>query len=182
MSNLSTWSVDPAHSHVEFAVRHLMISTVKGRFAEFAGTVELDPADLTTAKLSVTINAASVDTRTTDRDNHLRSADFFDVANHPTITYASKRVEKRGDDYAVIGDLTLRGVTREVPLAVSLTGQAKDPWGNQKMAFEATAKINRNDFGLTWNAALEAGGVLVGEEVKISIDVQLLAAAAQAAA
>jgi len=182
MSNLSTWSVDPAHSHVEFAVRHLMISTVKGRFAEFTGTVEVDPTDLTTATLNVSINTASVDTRTTDRDNHLRSADFFDAASYPTITYASKRVEKRGEDYTVIGDLTIRGVTREVPLAVSLTGQARDPWGNQKMAFEATAKINRTDFGLTWNAALEAGGVLVGEEVKISIDVQLLAAAARVAA
>lgn len=182
MSSLSTWSIDPAHSHVEFAVRHLMISTVKGRFAEFTGTVEVDPTDLTSAKLNVTINTASLDTRTTDRDNHLRSADFFDVANHPTITYVSKRVEKRGDDYTVIGDLTIRGVIREVPLTVTLTGQAKDPWGNQKMAFEATAKINRTDFGLTWNAALEAGGVLVGEEVKISIDVQLLAASAQVAA
>lgn len=182
MSNLSTWSIDPAHSHVEFAVRHLMISTVKGRFAEFTGTVEVDPADLATARLGVTINTASLDTRTTDRDNHLRSADFFDVANHPTLTYVSRRVERNGDSYLVIGDLTIRGVTREVPLAVALTGQAKDPWGNQKMAFEATAKINRTDFGLTWNAALEAGGVLVGEEVKISIDVQLLAAAARAAA
>jgi polyisoprenoid-binding protein YceI len=159
-----------------------MISTVKGRFGEFTGTVEVDPADLTTARLTVTVNTASLDTRTTDRDNHLRSADFFDVANHPTLTYVSRRVERNGDSYRVIGDLTIRGVTREVPLAVTLTGQAKDPWGNQKMAFEATARINRTDFGLNWNAALEAGGVLVGEEVKISIDVQLLAAAARAAA
>ena len=182
MPQLSTWSIDPAHTHIEFAVRHLMISTVKGRFAEFSGTVQLDPADLTTAKLDVNINVASLDTRVTDRDNHLRSADFFDAANHPAITFTSRKVEQQGDAYRVVGDLTIRGVTREVPLAVSLEGQAKDPWGNQRMAFAATAKINRADFGLTWNAALEAGGVVVGEEVKITIDVELIAAAAQAAA
>lgn len=182
MSQLSTWSIDPAHTHIEFAVRHLMISTVKGRFAEFSGNVQLDPADLTTAKLDVNINVASIDTRVTDRDNHLRSADFFDAANHPAITFTSRKVEQQGDAYRVVGDLTIRGVTREVPLTVSLEGQAKDPWGNQRMAFAATAKINRADFGLTWNAALEAGGVVVGEEVKITIDVELIAAAAQAAA
>jgi polyisoprenoid-binding protein YceI len=182
MSNITTWSVDPTHTHIEFAVRHLMISTVKGRFAEFSGVVQLDPADLTTASLDVTIDVASLDTRVADRDNHLRSADFFDAATHPTITYVSRKVVPQGDEYRVIGDLTIRGVTREVPLAVSLEGQAKDPWGNQRMAFAATTKINRADFGLTWNAALEAGGVVVGEEVKISIDVELIAAAAQAAA
>jgi len=182
MSNLTTWSVDPSHTHIEFAVRHLMISTVKGRFAEFSGTVQMDPADLTTAQLKVAIDVASLDTRVADRDNHLRSADFFDVATYPSLTYVSRRVEKDGDDYRIVGDLTIRGVTREIPLAVSLEGQAKDPWGNQRMAFAATTKINRADFGLTWNAALEAGGVVVGEEVRISIDVELIAAAARVAA
>ena len=124
------------------------------------------------------INVASIDTRVTDRDNHLRSADFFDAANHPALTFVEPQVEQQGDDYRVIGDLTIRGVTREVPLTVSLEGQVKDPWGNQRMAFAATAKINRADFGLTWNAALEAGGVVVREEVKITIDVELIAAAA----
>jgi len=180
MSDMSTWSVDPTHSHIEFAVRHLMISTVKGRFAEFTGAIELDPGNLTTAKIDVVIQAASIDTHTTDRDNHLRSADFFDVANHPTLTYVSRRVERRGDEFRVIGDLTIRGTTREVPLAVTLEGTNRDPWGNDRMAFRATATVNRSDFGLTWNKALEAGGVLVGEEVKISIEVQLVPAPVEA--
>ena len=182
MPHLTTWNIDPSHSHVEFAVRHLMIATVKGRFAEFTGTVQLDPKDLTTAKLEVTINTASVDTRAGDRDNHLRSPDFFDAATWPTLTYVSRKVEKDGDDYRIVGDLTIRGVTREVPLAVTLEGQAKDPWGNQRMAFTAKTKINRTDFGLKWNQALEAGGMLVGEEVKISVDVELVAASQKAAA
>jgi polyisoprenoid-binding protein YceI len=182
MSNLTTWSIDPTHTSIEFGVRHLMISTVKGRFAEFAGTVQVDPADLTTARLDVTIQTASIDTRTGERDNHLRSPDFFDAATHPTITYVSRKVERQGDDYRVLGALTIRGVTREVPLVASMEGQVKDPWGNHRMAFAATGKINRADFGLTWNAALEAGGVVVGEEVKISIEVELIAAAARAAA
>ncbi|HSR16293.1 MAG TPA: YceI family protein [Gemmatimonadales bacterium] len=180
MSEMNTWSIDPTHSHIEFAIRHLMISTVKGRFSAFTGTVELDPDDLTTAKIDVAIQAASIDTHTTDRDNHLRSADFFDVATHPALTYASRRVEQRGDQFLVIGDLTIRGVTREVALAVTLEGTNRDPWGNDRMAFRATAGINRSDFGLTWNKALEAGGVLVGEEVKISIEVQLVPAPAEA--
>jgi len=181
MSRLTTWTIDPTHSNLEFGVRHLMISTVKGRFAEFSGTIQLDPADLTTAKLDVTVNTASIDTRAADRDSHLRSPDFFDVEKHPTLTYAGRRVEKIGDDYRVVGDLTIRGVTREVPLAVSLEGEVRDPWGNQRMAFAATTRINRADFGLVWNAALETGGVVVSDEVKISIDVELIAAVGPAA-
>ena len=176
MSNNTTWSIDPSHSQVGFAVRHLMISTVKGRFSDFSGTVELDPTDLTTASLSVTINAASIETGTTDRDNHLRSADFLDVGAFPTLTYVSRRVERSGDEYRLIGDLTIRDVTREVPLTVSFEGQAQDPWGGQRMAFTAAGKLNRTAFGLTWNTALEAGGVLVGEDVKLSIEVQLVEA------
>ena len=182
MSRLTTWTIDPAHSNIEFGVRHLMISTVKGRFADFSGTIQLDPHDLTSAKLDATIHTASIDTRAADRDSHLRSADFFDVEKHPTLTYVSRRIEKVGDDYRITGDLTIRGVTREVPLAVSLEGQVKDPWGNQRMAFAATTRISRTDFGLVWNAALETGGVVVGDEVKISIEVELIAAAQQAAA
>jgi polyisoprenoid-binding protein YceI len=181
MSRLTTWTIDPSHSHLEFGVRHLMISTVKGRFADFSGIIQLDPADLTTAKLDVTVNTASIDTRTADRDSHLRSADFFDVETYPTLTYAGRRVEKVGDGYRVVGDLTIRGVTREVPLAVSLEGEVKDPWGNQRVAFAATTRINRADFGLVWNTALETGGVVVSDEVKISIDVELIAAVKPAA-
>lgn len=180
MSEITTWSIDPTHSQIGFAVRHLMISTVKGRFAGFTGTVDLDPADLTTASMQVTIDAASIDTRTADRDNHLRSADFFDVERFPALAYVSRGVERSGDEYRVIGDLTIRDVTREVPLTVSFEGEAQDLWGSQRMAFTATGTLNRTAFGLTWNKALETGGVLVGEEVKLSIEVELVEAAVPA--
>ena len=180
MSEITTWSIDPTHSQIGFAVRHLMISTVKGRFAGFTGTVDLDPADLTTASMQVTIDAASIDTRTADRDNHLRSADFFDVERFPALAYVSRGVERSGDEYRVIGDLTIRDVTREVPLTVSFEGEAQDLWGGQRMAFTATGTLNRTAFGLTWNKALETGGVLVGEEVKLSIEVELVEAAVPA--
>jgi polyisoprenoid-binding protein YceI len=171
----TTWSIDPAHSHVGFGIRHLMISTVRGQFTDVKGTVAVDERDPTSAKIDITIATQSVTTGDEKRDGHLRSPDFFDVERFPTITFRSKRVEGRsGNSFRVLGDLTIRDVTREVVLDVELVGRAKDPWGNDRAAFEASTNINRGDYGLTWNAALEAGGVLVGDEVKISIESELL--------
>jgi len=169
----TVWDIDPAHTGVEFAVRHLMISTVKGRFAGVAGTVTTGD-DLTTAELDITIDAASIDTREPQRDAHLRSADFLEVEAFPSLTFKSRRVERLADDeYRVTGDLTVRGVTREVTLDVTSYGSTADPWGHEKAGFSAATKIKRSDYGLTWNAALETGGVVVGDEVKIAIDVEL---------
>jgi polyisoprenoid-binding protein YceI len=169
-----TWQVDPSHSHVEFGVRHLMISTVKGRFGDVAGTVDVDPADLAKTKIDVLINAASIDTREAQRDGHLRSADFFDVERFPTLRFQSTRVGGDAGNLRVTGNLTIRGVTREVTLAVTPEGHGRDPWGGERAGFSATTKISRGDFGLNWNQVLEAGGVLVGDEIKISIEVELL--------
>jgi polyisoprenoid-binding protein YceI len=169
-----TWQIDPAHSHVEFAVRHLMISTVKGRFGDVSGTLEVNAADPTKSVVDVTINVTSIDTREAQRDAHLRSADFFDVERFPTMRFKSTRISGDGDDLNVTGDLTIRDITREVTLEVTSEGQGKDPWGNERAGYSAKGKINRADFGLTWNQALEAGGVLVGDEIKISIDVEVV--------
>jgi len=167
------WKLDPSHAHVEFAVRHLMISKVKGQFADVEGTLQIDDDDVSTAQLHVEIGAESIDTRVDQRDEHLRSGDFLDVEHHPKLTYHSKRVERTGEDQLrVVGDLTIRDVTREVELHVTERGRAKDPWGGTRAGFGATAKIDRKDFGLTWNQALEAGGVLVGDEVEITLDAE----------
>jgi polyisoprenoid-binding protein YceI len=174
---LTTWKIDPAHTHVEFAVRHLMITTVKGRFADVSGTLRSHEEDLTTAELDVTIGTASIDTRESQRDTHLRSADFFDVEQFPAIRFRSTRVEPvSGDRYRLVGDLTIRDVTREVVLDTTAEGRGKDPWGGERAGFSATTRINRSAFGLTWNQLLEAGGVAVGDEIKISIDVELVKA------
>lgn len=171
----TTWTIDPAHTHAGFAIKHLMIATVRGQFTDVKGTVLVDESDPTSAKAEITIGTGSVTTGDAKRDAHLRSPDFFDVERYPAITFRSKRVERKsGDTFRVIGDLTIRDVTREVPVDIELTGRAKDPWGNERAAFEANTKINRGDYGLTWNAALEAGGVLVGDEVKISIEAELV--------
>jgi polyisoprenoid-binding protein YceI len=159
---------------VEFSIRHLMIATVKGRFADVQGTVVIDDADPLATSIDVTIDAASIDTRMAQRDEHLRSPDFFDVANFPTLTFKSRRMVRDGEDVKVTGDLTIRGVTREVSLNVTANGQQTDPWGGTRAGFEATGRIKRSDFGLTWNQALEAGGVVVGDDVKLSIDVELV--------
>lgn len=171
---LTKWTIDAAHSHVEFSVRHLMIATVKGRFANVEGTIVLDERDPTRSDVDVTIDAASIDTRVAQRDEHLRSADFFDVARHPSLVFKSRRVERQGDDLKVVGDLTIRDVTREVTLDVTSQGQQTDPWGGQRAGFEATGRIKRSDFGLTWNQTLETGGVVVGDDVKIAIDIELV--------
>ena len=171
------WKIDPSHTLIEFGVRHLMITTVKGRFGGVEGVITGDPSDWTTASVDVTIDAASVDTRNQDRDNHLRSADFFDVEKYPHITFKSTKVTKTGENtYDIEGDLTIRGVTKPVTLKATYLGSAKDPWGNEKIGFNATTKVNRKDFGLTWNAPLEAGGFLVGDEVNIELEVQAVKA------
>jgi polyisoprenoid-binding protein YceI len=180
---MSTWNLDPSHTTVAFAVKHLMISTVRGRFANVSASIYLDEQNSAASHLDVSVDVASVDTRSEQRDNHLRSADFFDLANHPSITFKSKRIE--GDlagDFQVIGALSIRGVTREVALNASFGGEANDPWGNQRRAFSAKGSVNREDFGLVWNQAMEAGGILVGTDVKIEIESEFVRASAALAA
>src|SRR5215208_1228841 len=171
----STWTLDASHAEVGFAVRHLMLATVRGRFGSVAGTVTLDEQNPINSTVDVTIDVNSIDTRQEMRDNHLRSADFFDAANHPKMRFVSKRIE--GDVngiFQLIGDLTIRGTTREVALTVALEGRGRDPWGNERAGFSASGKIKRSEFGLTWNQMLESGGVAVGDEVKLSLDVELV--------
>jgi polyisoprenoid-binding protein YceI len=170
------WEIDPVHSNASFTVRHLMVSNVRGEFTKLAGALDVAGNDPTTAKVSVTIEAASVNTREPKRDDHLRSADFFDVAKFPTLTFVSKKIEGAGEGrLKMTGDLTIHGVTREVTFDVdSLTPPMKDPWGGTRAGAHATATINRKDFGLVWNKALEAGGVMVGDDVKITLDVELV--------
>lgn len=175
-----TYTIDPTHTNVEFAVRHLMISTVKGRFGDVKGTLAVP--DLGEPSVDVTIAAASIDTRVDARDTHLKSADFFDVEKFPELRYVSRKAVRTSDGWTLSGDLTMKGVTRPITLQVAEEGAAVDPWGNQKVGFMATGKLNRSDFGLTWNAALEAGGVVVSEEVKLTLDLQLVKQAAAKAA
>lgn len=171
----SKWVVDPSHTLVEFAVKHMMIATVKGRFTGVQGVIYADPADMTTAEIEGTIDAATVNTGEPQRDQHLRSADFFDVEKYPYITFKSKKIERTGDnEYKLTGDLTIHGVTKEVTLDLTVEGQGKDPWGNERLGLSAEGRINRKDFGLHWNALLETGGVLVGEQVRISIQVEAI--------
>jgi polyisoprenoid-binding protein YceI len=172
----TTWQIDAAHTNVEFAVRHLMISTVKGRFGDVAGSLTLDESDPTAAAIEVTIKTASIDTRQEQRDAHLRSPDFFDAEKYPLISFRGTRIEGDAEsEFRLYGDLTIRKVTREIVLNVTREGQGGDPWGGQRVAFSATGKIDRKAFGLTWNQALETGGVVVGDEIKISVDVELTA-------
>jgi polyisoprenoid-binding protein YceI len=166
------WDIDVGHSAIHFWVRHMVISKVHGRFAKWSGALQLDPKDLSSSSVDVTIEAASIDTQVADRDAHLKSADFLDVAKFPQLTYRSKRIEKAGDGYRVTGDLTLHGVTREVTLEAEFAGTGKDPWGNERAGFSAKTALERKDFGLVWNAALEAGGVLVGDKVEITIELE----------
>ncbi|WP_415063354.1 YceI family protein [Bdellovibrio sp.] len=170
---MSTWQIDPAHSSANFSVKHMMIAKVHGGFEKVSGTLQYDPSDITKASIEASIDATSINTREAQRDGHLKSADFFDVEKYPTLNFKSKKVEKDGEDLKVTGDLTIHGVTKEVVLAVEgPTAEMKDPYGNIKIGISATTKIKRKDFGLTWNAALEAGGVLVGDDVAISLDIQ----------
>ncbi|MFD1778169.1 YceI family protein [Fredinandcohnia salidurans] len=167
------WAVDASHSSIDFSVKHMMIAKVKGSFENFEATIEADPADLTSANIEFKVDLASVNTKNGDRDNHLRSADFFDVENHPAMTFKSNSIVKTDDDeYNVTGDLTIHGTTKTETFQVVFEGAGKDPWGNEKVGFSATGKINRSDYGLVWNAALETGGVLVGDQIKISIEIE----------
>ena len=171
------WNIDPSHSTAEFSVRHLMITNVKGRFGTLSGTVDYDSEKPEASQIDVTIDATSIDTRDEKRDAHLRSPDFFDTEKFPSLTFKSTSVKSTGDGFEATGDLTIHGVTKQVTLEVEgPSAPNKDPWGNTRIGASATAKINRKDFGLNWNAALEAGGVLVGEQVKISIEVSLVQA------
>ena len=179
---MSTWNIDTTHSSIGFSVRHMVFAKVKGRFTSWKGTLELDPTDATKASVEVTVDAASVDTGTPDRDNHLRSADFFDAARFPEVTFRSTGVERAGAALRLTGALTIRGVTRDVVLEVRDGGRAKDPWGNQRVAFSATTSIDRREFGLTWNQALEAGGLLVGERVDLELEIQAAESAVAKAA
>lgn len=174
----TTWNVDPVHSVAEFKVKHMMISNVKGQFAKVTGVLSLDESDLTNSRVDVLIEAASIETRDAQRDAHLKSADFFDVEKFPTLSFKSTRISLvRDGELAVEGELTIRGITRKALFTVEgPTPPAKDPWGNTRVAVSATTKINRKDFGLTWNAALETGGILVGDEVTITLDVEFLKA------
>lgn len=167
------WALDPVHSSVDFSIKHMMIANVKGTFNQFDAIIEANPADLTDAQIQFSIDVASIDTRNVDRDNHLRSGDFFDAENHPVMTFNSINIVHNGDgEYNVTGELTIRGVTNKETFEVRYEGSGIDPWGNEKVGFTVEGSIKRSDYGLTWNAALETGGVLVGDKVKITLDVQ----------
>jgi polyisoprenoid-binding protein YceI len=171
----STWTIDPVHSNAEFAIRHLMITTVRGRFTDVQGAIVIDDGDPTQGSVEVTIAAASIDTREAQRDAHLRSADFFDTGKFPTITFRSTAIRDLADDgFKVVGDLSIHGVTRQVVLDVTAEGRAQDPWGGLRAGFHATTKIKRSDFGLTWNQLIETGGLAVADDVKITLDVQVV--------
>jgi polyisoprenoid-binding protein YceI len=174
------YQIDPAHSAAQFKVRHMMIANVKGEFTKVSGTVTSDPSNPSAVQIQAAIDANSISTRDEQRDGHLKSADFFDVARYPTITFQSNKVVPSGpNSFEVVGDLTIHGVTHPVPLTVEeVTPEAKDPWGNMRRGATARANVNRKDFGLHWNVALEAGGFLVGDEIEISIDVELIRQAA----
>ncbi len=178
----NTWNIDTTHSAIGFAVRHMVVSKTRGHFGKYTGKVQLGE-DLSRSSVEVTIDAASIDTGTPERDAHLRSADFFDVERFPALTFASRRIEKLDEErYRMTGDLTIRDVTREVTVEVEYGGQRKDPWGNVRAGFAARTAVDRKDFGLHWNQVLEAGGLLVGDRVEIEIELELVRAAAQNAA
>lgn len=168
--------IDPVHTYVGFAVRHLMVSTVRGEFKEFSGELLLDEKDMTNSSVSVTIKTASIDTKVERRDNHLRSGDFLLAEQYPEITFKSKRVEKDGDSYVAVGDLTIRGVTKEVALPFTLSGPLAGPGGRKRLGTDSEVTINRHDFGVSWNNMLEGGGVIVGPEIRITLNVEAVQA------
>jgi polyisoprenoid-binding protein YceI len=186
MATVTTWQIDPTHASVEFAVKHMMFATVRGRFKSFTGTVQVDADNPNNSRVEATIDATSIDTGVADRDNHLRSADFLDAANHPTITFRGTRVDgahaKEGDRFRIAGELAIRGKAIPVTLNATFSGVGKDPWGQQRAGFSASAEIDRRDWGLTWNQALETGGILVANTVKIEIEAEAVKQAGQGAA
>ena len=171
----STYALDPAHTTAEFVVRHLMISKVRGRFTSVAGTIEVAEGSNVPTAVDVTIGADSIDTREPQRDAHLKSADFLEAETYPAITFKSTGTDGSGDAFKLLGDLTIHGVTRPVVLDATFEGRTNDPWGNERIGYEAHTKISRKDFGLEWNLALETGGVVVGDEVKIELNVEAIA-------
>jgi len=177
-STSTLWNIDPVHSHAQFKVKHMMISNVKGEFTSVKGSLQFDEASIETSQIQAEIDASSINTREPQRDTHLKSADFFDVEKFPTLSFRSTNVSKKADgDLVVAGELTIHGVTRPVTFTVEgPSAPAKDPWGNTRIGLSATTRISRKDFGLTWNAALETGGILVGDEVTISLDVEFVKA------
>lgn len=175
MTAKTTWVIDPTHSEIAFKVKHLMISNVKGSFSEFSGQLLTDGNDFSTSEISFQINPASINTGVADRDGHLKSPDFFDVENFSVIDFTSGKLVKTSDEeFELTGNLVIKGVSKPVRLEVEFGGFMSDPWGNEKAGFTLSGKLNRKDFGLNWNAALEAGGVLVGEEIKLNIDIELV--------
>jgi polyisoprenoid-binding protein YceI len=168
----TTWKLDPSHTTIEFVAKHMMITTVKGRFAELEGTIVADEADFENSQVEATLKTASLDTRVDQRDTHLKSADFLDVENHPDVTFKSTSISGAKEHFKLTGDLTIRGTTRPITLDVTFEGTGKDPWGGTRSSFSAKGKIDRRDFGLTWNVALETGGILVSNEIKINIEAQ----------
>ena len=172
-TDVQTYTIDPSHSRLGFVVRHLGFSKVRGAFEQFEGTVRLNPGDLSTLDAEATVQAETISTNEAKRDAHLRSADFFEVEKYPTITFKSTGVRNvSGDQFTLVGDLTMHGVTKSVALSAEFLGAGKDPWGGTRVAFEAQTKVNRKDFGLNWNVALEAGGWLVSEDVQIVLEIQ----------
>lgn len=171
--SIANWTVDTMHSSVDFTIRHMMIAKVKGTFHTFDAVIAADPSDLTTATIEFNVDLNSIDTRNQDRDNHLRTGDFFDIENHPKLSFKSTQITLAGSgDYNVTGEVTLHGVTRTETFSASFEGEGKDPWGNVKAGFSANGSLNRSDYGLTYNAALETGGVLISDEVKIHIEIE----------
>ena len=170
---MTVWNIDKAHTNVGFTVKHMMVSKVRGKFNDFEGTIKGDPTDLTNCEIEFKINVDSIDTSNEDRDNHLRSADFFDVENYPEMTFTSTKIVQTDDDeYEITGDLTMKGVTKEVTLEAEFEGKGVNPWGQEVVGFSVEGKVNRKDFGLTWNQTLETGGVLVSETIKIVIELE----------
>lgn len=171
---LEKWDFDPVHSSVGFRVRHMVVSKVTGHFNKWSGELEFDEQNPAASKVRARIDAASLDTRDEKRDAHLRSADFFDVEKYPELVFESTRIEGKGEELKLVGNLTIRGVTREVTLDVDYSGRAKDPWGGERAGFSAKGSIDRKDYGLNWNVALEAGGILVGEKVELLLEIEVV--------
>jgi polyisoprenoid-binding protein YceI len=169
---VDTYEIDPAHTHIGFSVRHMVVTNVKGKFSQFAGTIAYDDKDITKSAVNLTIQAASIDTDNDKRDEHLKSADFFDAQKFPTLTFQSKRIEKQGEGYVMVGDLTIRGVTREVTVPFTFNGTVKDMQGASRLGAEGELKLNRHDYGVSWSKTLDNGGLVVGNEVKIEFNVE----------
>ncbi len=180
---VENWKIDPSHSAIGFSVRHMVVSKTRGRFTKWSGEIRFDPQDPAASSVEVTIDPASIDTADAQRDAHLRSADFFDVEKYPSASFRSTKVELQGQDWLrITGDLTIHGVTKQVVLETKYEGSGKDPWGNERAGFIGTTAIDRKDFGLKWNQALEAGGVLVGDKVELTLEVEAIRQSAQQAA